>query len=87
MSCLSGIGFGSAQPVLQAAIIGLVSPERTGVANASFSTATDLGIGLGSILLGWVSEYSSYRVLFLGSGMSVLISLLIFTFFVIRMLT
>ena len=34
----------------------LFVPERTGVANASFSTATDLGIGLGAIMLGWVSQ-------------------------------
>jgi predicted MFS family arabinose efflux permease len=81
-SVLYGIGFGSVQPALQAATIGLVSPERTGVANASFSTATDLGIGLGAIILGWVSQYTSYQVLFIVSAASVLFSLLMFTFFV-----
>ncbi|KMY51400.1 MFS transporter [Peribacillus loiseleuriae] len=77
-----GIGFGSAQPALQAATIRLVSPERTGVANASFSTATDLGIGLGAIILGWVSQYTSYQVLFTVSAVSVVFSLLLFIFFV-----
>ncbi|KMY48545.1 MFS transporter [Peribacillus loiseleuriae] len=81
-----GIGFGSAQPALQAATIRLVSPERTGAANASFSTATDLGIGLGAILLGWVSQYTSYQVLFTVSAVSVAFSLLLFTFFVKRLL-
>ncbi|KKI92763.1 MFS transporter [Bacillus sp. SA1-12] len=83
---LYGIGFGSAQPVLQAATISLVNPERTGVANASFSTATDLGIGLGAIILGWVSEYTSYQVLFSVSAVSVVFSLLMFIFLVRRLL-
>lgn len=83
---LYGIGFGSAQPALQAAIIGLVNPQRTGVANASFSTAADLGIGLGSIILGWVSEYTSYRVMFTVSAVSVVFSLLTFIFLVSRLL-
>jgi MFS family permease len=83
---LYGIGFGSAQPVLQAAIIRMVKPERSGVANASFSTATDLGIGLGAILLGWVSEHTSYRIVFFASALSVVFSLLVFTIFIIRRL-
>jgi predicted MFS family arabinose efflux permease len=81
-----GIGFGSAQPALQAATIRLVSPERIGVANASFSTGADLGIGLGAIMLGLVSQYSSYQVLFTVSAVSVLFSLLMFNFFVKRTL-
>ncbi|MED3912455.1 MFS transporter [Peribacillus simplex] len=83
---LYGIGFGSAQPALQAATIRIVRPERAGVANASFSTATDLGIGLGSILLGWVSQNTSYQMLFTISAVSVVFSLLMFTFFVKRLL-
>lgn len=53
---LYGIGFGSAHPVLQAMTIRLARPGRKGVANASLATATDLGIGLGAIMLGWVSQ-------------------------------
>ncbi|MBS4197026.1 MFS transporter [Lederbergia citri] len=83
---LFGIGFGSAQPALQAATISLVRPERIGVANASFSTATDLGIGLGAIILGWVSQHSSYQMLFTVSAVAVTFSLLLFSFFVIRLL-
>lgn len=83
---LYGIGFGSAQPALQAATIRLARPDRTGVANASLLTATDLGIGLGAIMLGWVSQYTSYQVLFTVSAVSVAISLLLFAFFVKRLL-
>jgi MFS family permease len=83
---LYGIGFGSAQPALQAATIRLAHPDRKGVANASLLTATDLGIGLGAILLGWVSQYTSYQVLFTVSAVSVAFSLLLFTFLVKRLL-
>jgi len=83
---LYGIGFGSAQPAFQAAVIRLARPERKGVANASLSTATDLGIGLGGIMLGWVSQYTSYRILFTVSAVSVAFSLLLFTFFAKRLL-
>ncbi|MFP3668462.1 MFS transporter [Priestia sp. SIMBA_032] len=81
-----GLGFGSAEPSLQATTIRLASPGRTGVATASFSTATDLGIGLGAIILGWVSQYTSYQVLFMVSAVSVTLSLLMFTFCVKRLL-
>ncbi|MBM7656424.1 MFS family permease [Neobacillus cucumis] len=81
-----GIGFGSAQPSLQAATLRLVSSQRTGVANASYSTGADLGIGLGAIILGWVSQYSNFHVLFTVSAVSVTLSLLMFTFFVKRSL-
>jgi MFS family permease len=83
---LYGIGFGSAQPALQAATIRLARPDQKGVANASLLTATDLGIGLGAIMLGWVSQYTSYQVLFTASAVSVVFSLLLFTFFVKRLL-
>ncbi|NHN31473.1 MFS transporter [Paenibacillus agricola] len=83
---LYGIGFGSAQPALQAAAIRLAHSDRKGVANATISTANDLGIGLGAIMLGWVSQYTNYQVMFGVSAVSVGFSLLLFTFFVIRLL-
>lgn len=83
---LYGIGFGSAQPALQAATIRLAHPNRIGVANASISTANDLGIGLGAIMLGSVSQYASYKVLFIVSALSVAISLILFTLFAKRLI-
>ncbi|TDT63326.1 MFS transporter [Fonticella tunisiensis] len=83
---LYGIGFGSAQPVLQATILRLVPLDRRGVASASFSTATDLGIGLGSIIFGWIAKYASYQILFIISAVSVIFSLLVFVFFVKHLL-
>ena len=78
-AALYGIGFGSAHPVLHAATIRLARAERIGAANATFTTAVDLGIGLGAIILGWVVQYTSYRGLFMVSAASVAICLLVFT--------
>lgn len=75
---LYGIGFGSAQPALQAANLRLAPPDKKGVANAAFMTAFDLGIGLGSISLGLVSQHAEHAVLFVVCAMSVAVSALIF---------
>ncbi|MEC0090995.1 MFS transporter [Paenibacillus macquariensis] len=79
---LYGIGFGSAQPALQVAILRLAPPEKSGVANATFFTAFDLGVGLGAILLGFVSQLMGYQMLFIVCAASGLISLLFFILFV-----
>lgn len=79
---LYGIGFGSAQPALQVATIRLAPPEKRGVANATFFTAFDLGIGLGSIILGVVSQLKGYQMLFIICAVSGFVSLLIFILFV-----
>ncbi|MGH1287124.1 MFS transporter [Bacillus toyonensis] len=84
---LYGVGFGSAQPALQAAMLTIVDPSKRGVANASFFTAFDLGIGLGAILLGFVSQMFGYRILFTASSVSAVLALLVFGMFVRRKLS
>ncbi|ETT64540.1 MFS transporter [Paenibacillus sp. FSL H8-0457] len=84
---LYGIGFGSAQPALQAATLRIAPENRRGAANASFMTAFDLGIGLGAILLGLVSERIGYAYLFTVTAVSVVVSLVIFAVFVRSLLT
>ena len=79
---LYGIGFGSAQPALQVATLRLASPDKKGVANATFFTAFDLGIGLGSIILGFILQLIGYQMLFVVCAASGFISLLIFILFV-----
>lgn len=74
---LYGIGFGAVQPILQAATIRLAAPDRKGVANASFFTAFDLGIGLGTVLLGYISEAYGFRTLFGVCAVSAVIGLLV----------
>ncbi|MBB6671619.1 MFS transporter [Cohnella nanjingensis] len=83
---LYGIGFGSAQPALQSAALRLAHPDRRGVANASFTASFDLGIGLGSIVLGWVSQYTGYQTLFTVTAFSAAASMAVFAIFVRRRL-
>ncbi|MDZ5038354.1 MFS transporter, partial [Clostridium perfringens] len=63
-------------------ILRLAKPEKIGVANATFFTAFDLGIGFGSIILGLVLQLIGYKLLFIVCATSGFISLLIFIFFV-----
>ncbi|MFB9327355.1 MFS transporter [Paenibacillus aurantiacus] len=75
---LYGLGFGSAQPALQACALRMARPDQKGVANASFFTAFDLGIGLGSIALGAVSQFAGYPALFAVCAGSAALSLIVF---------
>lgn len=59
-----GAGFGSVQPSLQAWTINRVSPQRRGAANGTYFSAFDLGIGTGSILLGFVARLTSYPTMY-----------------------
>lgn len=81
-----GLGFGSAHPILQAATIRMAPPHRRGIASATFFMLFDLGIGLGTIALGWITQMTSYRVMYLICAGSALIGLLIFLTYVKRLL-
>lgn len=74
----SGAGFGAMFPALQAWTINLVQPERRGVASATYYNFLDIGIGFGSILLGIVVSMTSYETMFLLSGVSYVIYLIVY---------
>ncbi|MGB9886958.1 MAG: MFS transporter [Moorellales bacterium] len=57
---LLGLGFGAAQPSLQALAVAKVPPTRRGAANANFYSALDIGLGGGSVLFGLVAEMVGY---------------------------
>ncbi|EAY27263.1 MFS transporter [Microscilla marina] len=59
-----GLGCGSIIPTLQTMVMNMVIPERRGVANATYYAAVDLGIGLGSIILGYVANWASTAQMF-----------------------
>jgi MFS family permease len=59
-----GIGFATVQPILNAIVVSLAPPERRGAANATFTTAMDLGIGIGSIILGFIVQQSGYESMY-----------------------
>jgi MFS family permease len=73
-----GAGFGALFPALQAWVINLVKPERRGVATATYYNFFDIGIGLGSILLGVVVTMTSYTTMFLLSGILYVVFLVVY---------
>ncbi|MHB8869151.1 MAG: MFS transporter [Thermoleophilia bacterium] len=74
---LYGIGFGTAQPSLNALAVNRVSPARRGAATAAFFTAFDLGIALGSIGGGLVAAAFSLGAVFVVSALPVLLGALL----------
>ncbi len=59
-----GIGCGSIIPTLQTMIMNMVLPERRGAANATYYAAVDLGISVGSVVLGYVATWISTAFMF-----------------------
>ncbi|QUL57475.1 MFS transporter [Paenibacillus tritici] len=59
-----GFGFGSMQPALQTWMIQSVEPRQRGLANGMFLNSLDLGVAIGSMLLGAVAMYTSYAVMY-----------------------
>ncbi len=66
---LYGFGFGTVQPVLNALIIRVAPEERRGAANAAFFCAMDLGIGLGAIIWGFVSDFWGFPMIYFLSSL------------------
>ncbi|MUT65401.1 MFS transporter [Paenibacillus sp. NEAU-GSW1] len=61
---LYGFGFGAIQPTTQAWMLREASPERHGMANSLYYNSIDLGVALGSMLLGLVAAATSYSVMY-----------------------
>lgn len=77
---LYGLSFGAAMPALQAMSVRQVLPHRRGAASATYSTGFDLGIGLGSILLGGVAQFAGYSSMYLWAILPVVFALGVFIF-------
>lgn len=79
-----GLGFGSVQPALQAWAVDEASANRKGMANATFFSFFDLGIGMGAIIFGQIAQSLGYTYIYLTSATSVVISLTIYIVLFIR---
>ena len=73
-----GIGFGIIQPTNMAMAINRVEPFRRGAANGTMMSAFDLGIGVGSIMLGLLSSKIGMSYMYLICGFIVIIPASIF---------
>ena len=76
--CLYGFGFGMVQPALQAWAVKEAPAHRKGMANATFFSFFDLGIGIGAITFGQVAHFFGYSSIYLVAAFSVFISILLY---------
>ncbi|WP_270848156.1 MFS transporter [Candidatus Collinsella stercoripullorum] len=51
-----GLGYGILQPLFQSFVTGTTPPAKRGVANATYLLSYDIGIGIGSLLMGFMQE-------------------------------
>lgn len=77
-----GLGYGFINPAFQNMFINLATVEHRGVANATFFTFWDLGIGLGIALAGTIIHTTGFSLLFTICLALVIIGLLVFGLFV-----
>jgi MFS family permease len=75
---LYGFGFGSVQPALQAWAIDKAPRNRKGMANATFFSFFDLGIGLGAMVFGQIGHLFGYSAIYTTAAGSVAISVLLY---------
>jgi MFS family permease len=72
---LYGLGFGTAQPATMALLIDRVGPERRGLATSTYLTGYDTGNIIGSILMGLVSQYWGFGVMWTLAAVCTLLGL------------
>ncbi|MGZ9818150.1 MFS transporter [Peribacillus simplex] len=77
-----GLGHGILVPAYQTIAMNAVSPERRGIAAATYFMLFDVGYGLGSYFLGVVSNSTGYRIMFMISAGIVLFSAIVFRFII-----
>ncbi len=78
-----GAGNAFLYPAITAYALDLAGPAR-GPAMATFTASSDLGIGLGAVIMGIILRYTSYPTMFLCLALTGFINLNFFYFFVRR---
>jgi MFS family permease len=75
VALIYGLGFGAVNPVLQAFTVDRAGLSDRGAAMATFSAAFDLGIGIGSVVLGYILQVSTFGAMYLTAAGCVLLGL------------
>ena len=79
---LYGMGFGSVQPALQAWSIEKTAPHRKAMANATYFSFFDLGVGIGAIVFGQIGYLFGYRSIYVTAAFSIFISIMVYMWIV-----
>ncbi|MFD1606296.1 MFS transporter [Oceanobacillus luteolus] len=79
-----GFGFGTVQPALQAWAVDKAKANRKGMANATFFSFFDLGIGIAAIFFGFLAATINYASIYIASALSIACSMMIYIYFYIK---
>lgn len=77
---LYGFGFGTVQPALQAWSIEKAPKNRKGMANATFFSFFDLGVGVGAMAFGQIGHLFGYGSIYKTSAVSVVLAIVLYLF-------
>jgi len=75
---LIGAGFGIVFPIFQAMVNQIVDIKKRGIANSTFFTAVDLGIGFGSVAAGFIADKLSLTYAFYFCTLVVILAAFLF---------
>ncbi|MGV3489189.1 MAG: MFS transporter, partial [Tuberibacillus sp.] len=81
---LFGFGFGAIQPAMQAWAVEKAPMNRKGMANATFFSFFDLGIGFGAFFFGIIANHFGYAGIYITAACSVVISILLYLVYLVR---
>jgi len=73
-----GLGFGSLAPALQALSVAKCAPTRRAAAQATFTASYDIGMGVGSVSLGFLAQFTGYGGMYLASAFWALASVILY---------
>jgi MFS family permease len=69
VAVLYAIGVGAAQPTLMAMTVDRAGPQERGAAMGTFTTAMDLGIGVGSVAWGVTAEAFGFQTMYVAASL------------------
>ncbi|MCU9612799.1 MFS transporter [Caldibacillus lycopersici] len=78
---LYGLGFGTVQPGMQAWAIDQSPKHRRGMANATFFSFFDIGVGCGAMVFGQIAYWFGYTSIYYTAAGSVLLSMALYLSF------
>src|SRR5699024_12071860 len=80
---LYGFGFGMIQPALQAWAVDKAEANRKGMANATFFSFFDLGVGIGAIVFGQIAFLFGYKYIYIVCGLLLVINIMYYLYLVL----
>ena len=73
-----GLGYGSFMPTAQAIAVKVAAPSRIGVATATFMSLFDIGMGVGSYVVGAAIPYTGYAGLYQMTAIVILFCIVLY---------